>query len=134
MKILMRNKAGFIFFALFIISCATTERSGFLQEDELFVTRKYVGDFVDSRHTSPERLGSPHLIWIKTTQDTIYGKISAYSQKCEFVPGDRLYLRRVYQSPGVFGYWMYQIENENDIWYKISEFQHDSKVLVQVWF
>lgn len=128
------KKAGIIFFTLFIISCATTERSGFLPEDELFVTRKYVGDFVDSRHTRPEKLGSPHIIWIKTTQDTIYGKISAYSQKCEFVQGDRLYLRRAYQSPGVFGYWMYQIENDNDIWYKISEFQHDNKVLVQVWF
>ena len=128
------KKAGFIFFTLFIISCATTERSGLLPEDELFVTRKYVGDYIDSKLTKPESFGSPHILWIKTTQDSVFGKISAYSRSCEFVQGDRLYLRRVYQSPGVFGYWMYQIENENDIWYKISEFQHDNKVLVQVWF
>ena len=128
------KRSGFILFLLFIVSCATTERSGLLPEDELYVTRRYIGDFLDSRHTKPESLGSPHIIWIKTTQDSVYGKISAYSRNCEFVKGDRLYLRRVYQSPGVFGYWMYQIENENDVWYKISEFQHDNQVLVQVWF
>ena len=77
---------------------------------------------------------SGSLIWIKTSQDTVYGKISAYSRKCDFVPGDRLYLKRVYQSPGLFGYWMYQIENDNNVWYRISEFQHDNKVLVQTWF
>ena len=128
------EKAGLILIMIVAISCATSHKSGLLQEDELFVTRKYIGDFVDSRHTEPASFGSPHIIWIKTTQDTVFGKISAYSQKCDFVKGDRLYLRRVYQSPGIFGYWMYQIENENDIWYKISEFQHDNKVLVQTWF
>lgn len=126
--------AGLILFMGIAISCATSNKSGMLPEDELFVTRKYVGDFLDSRHTDPGTFGSPHLIWIKTTQDTVYGKISAYSRDCEFVPGDRLYLRRAYQAPGMFGYWIYQIENENDIWYRISEFQHDNKVLVQSWF
>jgi len=128
------KKAGLILIMIVAISCATSHKSGLLPEDELFVTRKYVGDFLDSRHTEPVSFGSPHIIWIKTTQDTVFGKISAYSQKCDFVKGDRLYLRRVYQSPGIFGYWMYQIENDNDIWYKISEFQHDNKVLVQTWF
>lgn len=128
------KKAGIIVLLLFTVSCATTERSRLLPEDELFVTRKYIGDFLDSRHTKPESFGSPHIIWIKTTRDSVYGKISAYSRKCEFTVGDRLYLRRVYQATGVFGYWMYQIENENDVWYKISEFQHDNKVLVQAWF
>lgn len=128
------RKACFLLLITVTVSCATTEKAGVLPEDELFITRKYVGDFVDSRHTSPEKPGSPHIIWIKTTQDTIYGKISAYSRDCEFVKGDRLFLRRVYQSPGIFGYWIYQIENDNDIWYRISEFQHDNKVLVQVWF
>ena len=131
---MIMKKAGIIILLFFVVSCATTERSGLLPEDELFVTRKYVGDFLDSRHTKPEGLGSPHLIWIKTTQDSVYGKISAYSRKCDFSRGDRLYLRRVYQATGVFGTWSYQIENEKDVWYKISEFQHDNQVLVQVWF
>ena len=128
------KKGVFILFMVLGISCATSEKSGLLPEDELFVTRKYVGNFIDYKHTGPISFGSPHIIWIKTTRDTVYGKISAYSQSCKFARGDRLYLRRVYQSPGFFGYWMYQIENENDVWYKISEFQHDNKVLVQTWF
>jgi len=131
---MIMKKAGIIFLLFFVVSCATIERSGLLPEDELFVTRRYVGDFLDSRHTKPGGFGSPHLIWIKTTQDSVYGKISAYSRKCDFSKGDRLYLRRLYQATGIFGTWMYQIENEKDVWYKVSEFQHDNQVLVQVWF
>ena len=128
------KRIGLTIILITTLSCATTQKSGLLPEDELFVTRKYVGDFIESRHTASVSFGSPHIIWIKTSQDSLYGKISAYSRKCEFLPGDRLYLRRVYQSPGMFGYWVYQIENDKDIWYKISEFQHDNKVLVQTWF
>jgi hypothetical protein len=126
--------AGLLLLTLVSISCATTERSGLLPEDELSVTRKYVGNFLDYRYTEKARFGDPHIIWIKTTQDSVYGKISAYSRKCEFLPGERLYIRRVYQSPGVFGYWEYQIENDNKVWYKISEFQYGKKVLAQSWF
>jgi hypothetical protein len=128
------KKSGFVLLIMLAFSCATSNKSAMMHEDELFITRKYVGEFVDSRHSDPVKIGSPHLIWIKTTQDTVYGKISTYARKCEFSEGDRLYLRRVYQSPGPFGYWMYQIENDNNIWYRISEFQHDNKVLVQTWF
>ena len=118
------------------ISCATTQKSGYLPEDEMFITRKYVGNFIDYRHTVPNEIGEPHLVWIKTTQDTICGKISAYSRKCEFKPGEKLYVRRVYHSPGLFGFWIYQIENdsENKVWYEISQFQYGNKVLAQSWF
>lgn len=115
------------------ISCATTNRPG-LSGNDLSVTRKYVGNFVDFRTAEQPGFGDPHILWIKTTQDSVYGKISAYSRKCEFEPGDRLFLRRVYQSPGMFGYWVYQIENENKVSYKISEFQYGNKVLAQSWF
>lgn len=130
------KKFGFILLVVLGISCATAEKSGLLSEDKVFVTRKFVGNFVDYRHTSPENLGDPHIIWIKTTQDSIYGKISAYSRKCEFQPGDRLYLRRAYHSPGIFGFWVYQIENdrEDKVWYEISEFQYGNRVLAQSWF
>ena len=136
----MRLKSYFSLLAVLIIltlgsmSCATTERSGLFPEDELSVTRKYVGNFIDYRHTEKARFGDPHLIWIKTTQDSVYGIISAYSRKCDFIPGERIYIRRVYQSPGVFGYWEYQIENDKKVWYKISEFQYGKKVLAQSWF
>lgn len=133
-KSYIKTLGGLISLTFFAISCATTEKSGLLPEDELSITRKYVGNFVDYRYTEKARFGDPHIIWIKTTQDSIYGKISAYSRKCDFKPGERLYLRRVYQSPGVFGFWLYQIENDNKVWYKISEFQNGRKVLAQSWF
>jgi hypothetical protein len=126
----------FVFFCLVVLtSCATTKQSS-LQEDQLFLTRKYVGNFVEYRQYVPEKFGNPYLIWIKTTMDSTYGKISAYSQKCEFNKGDRLFIKRNYYSPGsAFGYWIYQIESkDNKVFYRLSEFQHESKVLVQTWF
>ncbi len=128
------KKYGLIILMVLGISCATTKRTGLLPEDEIFVTREYVGDFVDYRHTGPETFGDPHIIWIKTTMDSTYGKISAYGKKCEFSLGDKIYLRRTYSAPGVFGYWEYQIENESSVFYRVSEFQFDNKVLVQNWF
>lgn len=130
------KKTGLLFIMILSISCATSEKSGLLPEDELFVTRKYAGNFISYKYSGPARLGDPHIVWIKTTQDSVYGIISAYSSTCDFEPGERLYLRRVYKSPGVFGYWMYQIENdrEDQILYKINEFQYGNKVLVQTWF
>ena len=128
------KKYGFILLMVFGISCATTERSGLLPEDKLLITREYVGNFVDYRHTKPSSFGDPHIIWIKTTRDTTFGKISVYSKKCEFNEGDRIYLRRIYTSPGVFRYWVYQIENDFSVSYRASEFQQDKKVLVQNWF
>lgn len=118
-----------------VISCTTSNRSETaIGEDRLYVTRRYIGDFEDYRHTAPARFGDPHLIWIKTTQDSSFGKISAYSKNCGFNAGDRLYLRRKYVTPGVFGYWMYQIENDSSVFYRLSEFQNDKKVLVQSWY
>jgi hypothetical protein len=118
-----------------IISCSTVKKSSsLLEEDQLFVTRKYIGNFIDYRHTEPETFGGPHLVWIKTTMDGTYGKISAYSKKCKFSVGDKIYLRRTYYTPGMFGYWGYQIENDSSVYYRVSEFQYDNKVLVQAWF
>jgi hypothetical protein len=120
---------------IIILSCSTANRSATgPDEDQLYVTRTYIGDFEDFRHTAPSRPGDPHLIWIKTTQDSTYGKISAYSRECGFREGDRLYLRRKYVSPGVFGYWMYQIENDSTLSYRVCEYQNDRKILVQEWY
>ena len=122
-------------FLLFLASCASTQRSG-IQEDSLILTRKYVGNFVEYRQHIPEKFGEPYLIWIKTTMDSTYGKISAYSERCDFKPGDRLYIKRIQLSPGpVSTYWEYQIESDdNSISYKLSEFQHDRKNLIRNWF
>lgn len=118
-----------------VISCTTSNKStSVVEEDKLYVTRRYIGDYEDYRLTAPGNFGDPHIIWIKTTQDTTFGKISAYSRECGFNSGDRLYLRRKYVTPGVFGYWIYQIENDSSVFYRVCEYQNDRKVLVQSWY
>ncbi|MGC1391907.1 MAG: hypothetical protein WA816_12800 [Bacteroidales bacterium] len=109
--------------------------SGFVTEDNLFISRKFVGTFMDYRQTGPATFNGPNIIWIKTSMDNTYGKISAYGKRCDFSVGDKLYLRRTYYSPGVVsGYWVYQIENDSSIYYRVTDFQHDKKVLVETWF
>ncbi len=131
----MKKLALILLFISLVISCTTTNRQGsVIEEDRLYVTRRYIGDFEDFRHTAPPGVGDPHLIWIKTTQDSTFGKISAYSKDCAFHSGDRLYLRRKYVTPGVFGYWIYQIENDSSVFYRVCEYQNDKKVLVQSWY
>jgi hypothetical protein len=122
---------GFILLA----ACASTKQSS-VQEDSILITRKYVGNYLDYRQHIPEKLGEPYLIWIKTTMDSTYGKISAYGERCDFKVGDRLYIKRNMLSPGVLStYWEYQIESEdNSVTYRLSEFQHDRKNLISSWF
>ena len=106
-----------------------------LREDEFLITRKYAGNFLDYRHTGPANYAGPNLIWIKTSLDKSLGKISAYGKSCQFKTGESLYLRKIFFSPGdVSGYWIYQIENDSSVFYKLSEFQYDKKVFVDVWF
>jgi hypothetical protein len=132
----MRGMKRAVYICLFLLaSCASTKQSG-VKEDSLILTRKYVGNFVEYRQHIPEKFGEPYLIWIKTTMDSTYGKISAYSERCDFKMGDRLYIKRIQLSPGpVSTYWEYQIESDdNSIIYKLSEYQHDRKNLIQNWF
>jgi hypothetical protein len=107
-----------------------------IKEDELFTTRKYAGNFIGYTYTKPQRVGDPHMIWIKTTLESTYGTISAYSKTCKFKPGERLYIRRIYsRSGGVFGSWIYQVESDIDnTSYTLSQFQYGNKTLVQSWF
>lgn len=128
-------KRAVYIFLLLLASCASTKQSG-VEEDSLILTRKYVGNFVEYRQHIPEKFGEPYLIWIKTTMDSTYGKISAYSERCDFKPGNRLYIKRIQLSPGpVSTYWEYQIESDDNlISYKLSEFQHDRKNLIRDWF
>lgn len=120
---------------LLVASCSPSNKAATEpEEDRLYVTRMYIGDFQDYRHTAPARFGDPHLIWIKTTRDSTFGKISAFSKECGFHEGDRLYLRRQYVTPGIYGYWMYQVENDSSVFYKVCEYQNDRKVLVQSWY
>jgi hypothetical protein len=124
------KKLGFILLMLSAISCATTERSGSLPQDELVVTRKYVGNFVNCSNTSSSSLVGPHIILIKTSQDSVYGNIPICARKCKFERGERLYIRRGYQPNGRTGYWVYQIENEkgNKITYRLDDREYGLKL------
>lgn len=104
-------------------------------EDEFVVTRKYAGEFLDYRHTGPSTSDGPNIIWIKTSLDKTFGKLSAYGKTCDFKRGDKLYLRRIYYSPGdISGYWVYHIENDSSVFYRLSEFQYDRKIFVESLF
>ena len=118
------------------LSAKTSKKSSLLlREDDLIILRKYVGTFLDYRLTGSETYGGPNIIWIKTSMEKTYGKISAYGKKCDFSARDNLYLKRSYYAPGgVFGYWVYQIENDSSVYYRLTDFQHDNKVFVETWF
>ncbi|MBK7709852.1 MAG: hypothetical protein IPJ37_01925 [Bacteroidales bacterium] len=118
------NKVILLALMCLVISCGTSKKSSpFPKEDELYSTRKYIGDFLDYRHTGPEVVGGKDLIWIKTSIYSTFGRISAYGKSCEFAIGDKIYLKSTSASPGNYGYWEYQIENDYLVTYKVSEFK-----------
>jgi hypothetical protein len=118
------------------VSCGSLRKtSATIEEDELIITRKYVGEFIEHRQTGPENYDGPNMIWIKTSMEDVYGKISAYGRKCEFAAGDRLYLRRTFYSPGIVsGYWVYTVENDASVSYRATDLQHDRAVFIKTWF
>lgn len=118
------------------VSCSISNQSSiYLEEGELFITRKYIGNYIEYRYTGMDTFSGTSLIWIKTSMEDVYGKISAYGKKCEFTVGDRLYLTRKYYSPGgISAYWVYNIENDSTVYYRVTDFQNDHKVLVKNWF
>jgi hypothetical protein len=115
-----------------LISCSPAKKtSSLLQEDQVIITRKYIGIFIDYSHTGPQIVGGKDLIWIKTTVYNTFGKISAYSKTCDFSVGDKIYLRPTNSAPEKFGYWEYQIENESAVSYKVSEFRFENNVFTR---
>lgn len=131
----MKPVIAFLSVCFLTMSCSV-KKSSMLNEDEMFITRKYVGDFIGYSYTKPEKFGDSHLIWIKTSQESTYGRISAFSKTCKFQPGERLYIRKKYFSRGsMWGDWLYQIESDiNNTSYMVSKFQYEDKILVQSWF
>ena len=96
-----------------LIACSTSKKSAtLLEEDQLYLTRKYIGNFLEYCHTGPQIVGDKDLIWIKTTIYPTYGKISAYGKTCDFSVGDKIYLKPVSSTTGDIGNWVYQVEND----------------------
>ena len=130
------KRALLIILVMLAASCSSLRKStSSIAEDDLLITRKYVGDFIEYRHTGPENYEGPNIIWIKTSMEDQYGKISAYGKKCDFAAGDRLYLRRMFYSPGIVsGYWVYVIENNASVSYRATDLQHDREIFIKDWF
>jgi hypothetical protein len=130
----MKRILFLIFISLFL-SCTSVKRSySHLRSDQLSVSRKYIGNFIDYSHTGPEIFGGVNLIWIRTTQFNSYGKISAYGKDCKFSAGDKIFIKRMYSTPGPYGNWEYQIENDSSVVYRMSNFRYENNVLVQAMF
>jgi hypothetical protein len=136
MSIQYLRKIAVLMMVISVVSCSVQKKAGSgITEEELIITRKYVGDFIEYRHTGPENYDGPNLIWVKTSMENIYGKISAYGRKCDFAEGDRLYLRRVFYSPGITsGYWVYYLENNASVSYRATDLQHDREIYIKNWF
>lgn len=114
------------------MSCGTTNKSySYIQEDQLLIRRKYIGNFVDYCHTGPEVTGSNDLIWIKTTIYNNFGKISAYGKKCDFSVGDKIYMKPIYSTPGNYGNWQYLIENDSLVSYRVSDIRFENNAFTQ---
>jgi hypothetical protein len=115
-----------------MISCTTVKKSSSLyKEDQFFITRRYIGNFIGYYHTGPQIVAGYDLIWIKTTIYNTYGKISAYGKTCDFSVGDKIYLKPISSIPGNFGNWVYQIENDSAVNYRVSEFRYENNVFTR---
>jgi len=116
-------------------SCSNSNISSSLtEEDKLYVTRKYIGNFLSYVYTQPDLAVNPHLIWLETTMDSVHGRISAFGKECSFSEGERLYLRRVQVDKGTGAIWVYQVENSDSIQYIINEYRNHNTAPLQSWF
>jgi hypothetical protein len=115
----------FLFLVLLgiFVSCSTIKNSSSVhQENQLFISRRYIGNFIAYYHTGTQVIGNVDLIWIRTTVYNTYGKLSAYGTTCEFAVGDKIYLKST-STPGKSNDWEYQIENDSSISYRVSEYR-----------
>ena len=125
---------GLLMLLVVAVSCTTAEKSSSLiEEDKLYTTRIYIGNYIGYRFTPSDDNGNPDLIWITTTRDSIHGKISAHGRECIFTPGERLYINRVLSTNGKSESWLYRIENSDSVSYMINEYRNHNKHLVGNW-
>lgn len=118
----------FLLFLLVLVSCTTTDKITNLAEDTMYITRKYVGVYQEYRFVVRENWGDPNICFVKTTQDSIYGKIGVQSKIIKYEFGELLYINRKYISypNSLFGRWVYQLESSNSKYvYSIIRFTKD---------
>lgn len=128
------NITAFVILLLMTCSCSTVDKpASTVEEDKMYMTRIYIGNFIDFRHTASDDNGNPDLIWITTTRDSIHGRISAHGRECLFSPGEKLYISRILSTNGKSQSWQYLIENSDTIRYMINEYHNHKKDLVGTW-
>ena len=119
---------------VFLLSCSATRNvCPAYRSDNLIITKKYIGNFIDYRHTGPEICAGTDLIWIKTTATDSYGKISAYGKTCDFRPGEKIYLNSTYAGGKAPGKFQYMIGNDSSVYYTVSEYRFENKNFVRTW-
>jgi hypothetical protein len=134
-KMKTKRLAKLLILSLFIVSgsCGIIRKDSPADEEEFVISRKFAGTFIDFRYTPPDDIAGQHIIWLKTSLESVYGKISVLGKKCEFKKGERLYLKRTLYDPGIgAGYWIYNVENDSaTVSYEATQFQHDKRVTVE---
>jgi hypothetical protein len=102
-----------------ISACSVSEPV--MPQEELMITRKYVGNLLDYRRVEGEGLLDPDVVWLKTTLESNYGKIGIYVKgELKLDTNERLYLRRTHaDSPGI-DQWNYFLEsNSGEVYYRL---------------
>ena len=129
------KKLIFLAITCLTISCSTQLKThSYLQDDQVIVTRRCIGNFINYSKTGPEVFGGVNLIWIRTTQFNTFGKISAFGKDCKFQEGEKIYIKRLYTTPGPCGSWEYVIENDSSDVYMMSKYRFENNMLVQASF
>lgn len=102
------------FIIILLCSCASTGVITDLEEDEIYVIRKYVGRYVDFWQ-GERQFGDPFICYIETTQDSIWGKIGVYARVIKYEPGELLFISREYEifPKGTPGHWVYRLQSNN---------------------
>lgn len=120
----MRDKLLIILSLLLLASCATT-KPDFLPEDQMFITRKYIGDVV--RCSEPSRVNGNYITEIKINTGDL---LQVYCRKCKFTTGDRLYVRIEDLGDTFANSLVYVVESRSGT-YRISQMEYGDKLLVQ---
>ena len=96
---------------ILLCGCSITGRIK-IQEDMMIITRRYMGQYIEYRYVDPG-WRYPNTCWIKTSLDTVMGKIPIAGKEVEYEPGEMLYIKRIYFTmPGsTGGLWHYHIES-----------------------
>ena len=109
---------------LLLASCATT-KPDFLPEDQMFITRKYIGEVIGCGESS--RVNGVFITEVKINTGD---QLIVYSKKCKFETGDRLYVRIEDMGSAFNNSLVYVVESRSAT-YRISQMEYGNKLLVQ---